>query len=339
MQRDVERYLDPSQFPQVVEIDGPLYPGEAVFQKDPRTKERNIVWGVKGMERQVAHAAQDLEAARNRALLEFRGGFQSVSEDDRRGKGGTWHTSKVTTDTGPGALTKAQAMARGSRIMSADSLEAVGEQTPRHLEVQRLRQGVRVWPGAEGYEKQAKDFEQAVPALETRLEEAERNAGRVEAAARQAQADLEQAERERVDVRREVARLEAEVRRWARLIGEHDARQAAIRDLSRRIADLQHRLAVAREYLRMLQDALKNKPKEPKPPVPGGPDDKRPSLWRYLVALAVFGIVLFSLWHIVTRRGKRQNPALTLQNAPLPGPFGLDTRWISDKVKALLRRD
>ena len=95
--------------------------------------------------------------------------------------------------------------------------------------------------------------------------------------------------------------LEAEVRRWARRIGAHDAGEGAIRGLLARITALRHRLALEGAYVKSIQDELVRRRAQPKPPLPGDDGSQPTPFWKYLLGALFLALSAFFVLRLLRK--------------------------------------
>jgi hypothetical protein len=101
----VDRYFDPSQYPDAVRRRVPLRPdgatdGGKMTSADGRKK---VFYGVGSFQREEKWAAQDQEASRNEVLAAFRGGVRRETDETMRGRAGAYLDTTVGLDVGRGA--------------------------------------------------------------------------------------------------------------------------------------------------------------------------------------------------------------------------------------------
>ncbi len=166
----VARYYDPSQFPDSVAVNSPLKPGQILADKSMRDDRdghsRDVKFGVVAMTRQVKQASEDLDAARERTLSRFNGGVEQLTVETRRGRAGPYQESTLSVQSGDvktalgtesavdkqltdDAALAADPGADGSRPFKATA-------SPGALFVDKVSRKVTIYPGAVGYERQAK---------------------------------------------------------------------------------------------------------------------------------------------------------------------------------------
>ncbi|PCI32840.1 MAG: hypothetical protein COB53_12390, partial [Elusimicrobia bacterium] len=162
----VDRYLDPSQFPDRVRTDGSILPGEWIYERDPRTDDRNIHFGIGGLTRAVRSAAEDIEDARGRILQSFRGGVRETFLETVRGRGGLYPNARVRHRQGGSAIRGVLKDAGGAIDRDGDgNLDA----RPGSIEVDRVRADLQVRIGAEQHAERARAYRELIktfPALQ-----------------------------------------------------------------------------------------------------------------------------------------------------------------------------
>ena len=162
----VERYFDPSQFPAVVDNEGPLNPGGAASDLDPTTVDGrlNLIFGSGALMREARWALEDREASRAEALAAFRGGARRETLETVRGRAGAYAESYARTETGRAAFLAALEElglgggAAGGRI-AAD---------PRRSATDRVVMNYLLELGAEGQEGRLRLYEEELRKLEAR---------------------------------------------------------------------------------------------------------------------------------------------------------------------------
>lgn len=165
----VDRYFDPSQFPDVVDNAGALTPGASEHSLDPKTVDGrlNLIFGSGALMREVRWAQEDREAARADALSAFRGGARRETLAVVRGRAGDYDEAFVRSETGRSALLAALAElglggdADGRGALSAD---------PRQAAVDRVVTNYRLELGAEGQEARLRLYEEELKKLDARPE-------------------------------------------------------------------------------------------------------------------------------------------------------------------------
>ncbi|MDP3544356.1 MAG: hypothetical protein Q8T11_17975 [Elusimicrobiota bacterium] len=164
----VQRYFDPSQFPSVVDGDGPLSPGEAASSKDPRTIDGrlNLVFGSGALLREARWAQEEREASRAEALSAFRGGARREILETVRGRAGTYAEAYTRSESGRAAFLAALAelglgAGAGGGTLSAD---------PRRAATDRVVLSFLLELGAEGQDARLRLYEEELRKLEARPE-------------------------------------------------------------------------------------------------------------------------------------------------------------------------
>ncbi|MDE2236326.1 MAG: TolC family protein, partial [Elusimicrobia bacterium] len=135
----VERFFDPSQFPDHVAVDSPLLPGQSVFDKGMRTLDgrKDIHFGATALRRELSYSLEDLAAEQRRALEHFHGGEETLLVSSWRGRSGLYQDSTRSGAAGPQALRSA---------LNEPSFSA---ELPDSLAVEGLRRVVRPRLGAD----------------------------------------------------------------------------------------------------------------------------------------------------------------------------------------------
>ncbi|MBI4061735.1 MAG: hypothetical protein HY403_09920, partial [Elusimicrobia bacterium] len=272
----VQRFFDPSQFPDVVRVDSALRPGEGLWSKDLRAtvdgKDKDVHLGRQFLRREAAYAEQDLEAARLRTLARFRGGVEQVTLETRRGRAG-WYQESTRS---------------GGAVEDHDG-DAVVSETPGHLFIDKIERRVSVYPGADAYARQAAAFDGYGERADERGRRIEADRAELESVLARAQAKLEGTLGERDRARAEQDALRAGWHGIARRIGEQLELEKRISSLKADLQALESKIAFGDRYLRLLDEARRNPP-DPRPPF--GPN---PMFWVWLLALSFLG-ALASAW-------------------------------------------
>ncbi len=308
----VDRFYDPSQFPDVVLTDSPLRPGEGIWDKDLRAGDQDIHLGRLSMQRQVKHASEDLSASRNRTLSRFKGGVEEVTLETRRGRDGWYQESTLTSELGAGAVSRRISDPLiGSDPSSDGRGSVVTSATPGHLFVDKVERRVTIRPGADQFARQAA----ALDGYGTRVDER----GRVIEADRQAleeslaaaQAKLDEALGDRSRSRAELEDLRARFHRLSQRIGEQLELEKRIKALEGEIAGLEKRVEFWNRYLRLLEEARRN-PNDPNDPTDPGEDDPtfpKPPIgspngmfWAWMLVMGALASLAAAVWHWLRRR-------------------------------------
>ncbi len=113
----VDRYYDPSQFPNRVNNDSPIKPGQWEHQKSPTTTDgkKDVLLGHGELLREVGWAKEDMEDARGQILGSFQGSVRRSFVEAVRGRAGEYAETKVDHQTG--------------RLAVENTLNAIGNQT------------------------------------------------------------------------------------------------------------------------------------------------------------------------------------------------------------------
>jgi hypothetical protein len=159
----VDRYQDPSQYPDRVATDRPLLPGEWIHERDPRTEDQNVHFGVGALLRALRQANEDIEDARGRILASFQGGVRETFLETVRGRAGVYPRSSVRHRLGDSAV----------RGVLKDAGDAVGpdgsgdlDSRPGHIEVDRVRADLEVRLGAEQHMERARAYRRMMDRFE-----------------------------------------------------------------------------------------------------------------------------------------------------------------------------
>ena len=324
------RFFDPSQFPDKVRIDSAIRPGEGLWNKDMSARrERNGAWSenldeVKGkkdkeldihlgrqsLQRQANHAAEDLNASRARTLARFRGGFEQLTLETRRGREGWYQESSRTAEYGPGVVERR--LSEGAVAFDPKS-DGRGEEgrpgdvvttaTPGHLFVDAVERRVRIRPGVDAYSQQAAALDGHGERMNARAAQVEAERAELEAklAEESKKVDASLADRGRARTERE--KLLEDWRKLAQRIGEQLELEKRIAALKGEIGALENRLAFWDRYLRLLDEARRNPTNPTDPTDPTRPPwGQNPMFWAWLLALAFLGAILSAIWHWRRRR-------------------------------------
>ncbi|MBI3551515.1 MAG: hypothetical protein HY077_03285 [Elusimicrobia bacterium] len=323
----VGRYYDPSQFPDRVQIDSPLLPGENIMSKDMRNRDKarkidkDIHYGAQGISRVLTQSAEDLATAKSRTLSHFHGGAEELLIEAIRGRNGLYEESRRAGTAGESALTKTlDDPLVGSDPASDGSGTVVLSAKPGNLAVDRVEKRVTIRPGADQYQGQTealKDYPGKVDADA--------------AAARAADARLQKDLADKLDgyagtledrskLTKETEALWNRVHELAWRLGAQEALEKDLAKAQAEVASLKDQLGRWGDYLKQLEDALARRPKPPtdpndpnNPTNPDDPDNPFPgphypagAFWALVLALFVIASLISAiLWGII-RRGKRQ---------------------------------
>lgn len=164
----VQRYFDPSQFPAVVDNDGPLNPGGAAHELDPTTLDGRLklIFGSGALMREARWAQEDRDASRAEALAAFRGGARRETLETVRGRAGNYAESYTATGTGRAAFLAAlEELGLGGNA-SGGTLSA----DPRRAATDRVVLNYMLELGAEGQESRLRLYEEELKKLLARPE-------------------------------------------------------------------------------------------------------------------------------------------------------------------------
>jgi hypothetical protein len=164
MNDPVDRYFDPSQYPDAVRRSSPLLPGQAEGDAKLRTPDgkKNVFYGVGSFAREANWAEQDLEASRDEVLAAFRGGVRRETVETLRGRAGDYSDSTVGLNVGRGAALAA-IDEMGSRL-DAGGTGRVSD-SPRRAAVDRVDSVVQIVAGAETQDARRLVYEAALKRL------------------------------------------------------------------------------------------------------------------------------------------------------------------------------
>jgi len=311
-----ERFFDPSQFPDKVYTDSALRPGEGLWNKDLTAtiagKEKDIHLGRQSLQRQVAHAAEDLDAARVRTLSRFRGGVEQMTLETRRGRAGWYQESARSAELGPEAISRRLADGTIAADPNSDGRGAEGRDgdvvtsaTPGHLFVDAVERRVRVRPGVDAYARQAAALDGYGERVDERGVKIEADRAALEEAARLARAKLDGTLGERDQARTEEERLRQRWHELAQRIGEQLELEKRIAALQAEIKALEDRIAFWDRYLKLLEEARRNPTNPTDPTDPTRPPwHPNPMFWVWMLVLAFLAALASIIWH-----GRRRRPS------------------------------
>ena len=154
----VERYFDPSQFPEKVKIDSAVRPGQNVLAKSMTDLEekKDVHIGLEAWRRRLAYSREDLTSARSRTLAHFSGGVDETIISALRGREGIYERSSVKDKSGAQIIKEVLADPMVRDLRQADGSGVVKIlAVPDNLAVDRVEKRLRVRLGAEQYERQA----------------------------------------------------------------------------------------------------------------------------------------------------------------------------------------
>lgn len=164
MNDPVDRYFDPSQYPDAVRRSSPLRPdgstdGGGMTSADGKKK---VFYGVGSFQREEKWAAQDQEASRAEVLAAFRGGVRREIDETVRGRAGDYLDSSVGLDVGRGAALSA-IDELGSRLDASGNARL--SNSPRRAAVDQVDQVVQVVAGADTQDARLAVYEAALKRL------------------------------------------------------------------------------------------------------------------------------------------------------------------------------
>lgn len=164
MNDPVDRYFDPSQYPESVRRDSPMLPGSSLGGSGLRSSDgkKNVFYGVGSFTREAGWAQQDLEASRAEVLAAFRGGVRRETVETVRGRAGDYADSVVGLDVGRGAALSAVADL-GARL-DASGRASVGL-APRQDAVDRVDSVVQIVAGADVQDARLRLYQAALERL------------------------------------------------------------------------------------------------------------------------------------------------------------------------------
>ena len=165
----VDRYMDPSQFPDKVNNDSPILPGQWQHEKKTTTTdgEKNIHFGKGSLLREVRYAKEDQEDARARVMGSFQGGVSRTFIETVRGrgpdyKGGLYKETKVDRAVGGGAVEETLKMV-GDRTDSEG--KANFSKMPEHLAVDKVEASIEIQLGAEQQARRQRIYQDYIDGL------------------------------------------------------------------------------------------------------------------------------------------------------------------------------
>lgn len=287
----VERYNDPSQFPEVVAVDSPLTPGQGLFDKSPRNAagDKDVHFGVPWLQRQERYAREDLEAARERTLARFNGGLEQVLIKSLRGRGRLVEDGRRVNDYQESSL-----KVRSGRVGELAEDEVVSE-SPGAVFVDGVEKRVRIHPGAAGYGDWALAVDGYGERSAQRAQRTKEARPGLEEARALAERGLDAHLREREAAAAEERVLVSSWHRLAERLGAQKALERRIAELEASVKTLEARRAWWGDYLRRLEEARARR--------------RHSAFWAWAALLAGLGGLLAALWHVLFGRGRRPLPA------------------------------
>ncbi|MBI5622891.1 MAG: hypothetical protein HY924_03845 [Elusimicrobia bacterium] len=170
----VDRYMDPSQFPDRVNNDGALLPGEWQHEKDPRTTDgkQDVHYGKGFLAREILWAVEDQRDSRGRILASFSGGVRRSFVESVRGRGqkyqgGSYTDSRI--DHQQGMIPADAALRQVGASVGADGRGVVTAR-PDHIAVQRVTAEIEVRLGATQHEQRQQIYEAYLKLVEQRTQ-------------------------------------------------------------------------------------------------------------------------------------------------------------------------
>jgi hypothetical protein len=171
----VDRYMDPSQFPERVNNNSPILPGEWEHEKKPRTTDgkQDVRFGKGFLAREIRWAGEDQRDSRGRILSSFAGGVRRSFVEDVRGRGrvdprtglpsgGTYVDSRI--DHQQGMLPAEAALRQIGASVGADGRGTVTAR-PEHIAVQRVTAEIEIRLGASQHQRRQELYEAYLKSL------------------------------------------------------------------------------------------------------------------------------------------------------------------------------
>ncbi|MBI4677536.1 MAG: hypothetical protein HY748_08135 [Elusimicrobia bacterium] len=170
----VERYMDPSQFPERVDNNGPLLPGEWEHEKKPRTTDgsADVHFGKGFIGREIRWATEDQRDSRGRILSSFAGGVRRSFVEDVRGRGrdyqgGLYTDSRVDNLQG---MIPAEEVLRRVGPNTDSTGRAKVDARPDHIAVERVRAEIEIRLGAAQHQQRRQIYEAYLKLIESRAQ-------------------------------------------------------------------------------------------------------------------------------------------------------------------------
>jgi hypothetical protein len=176
----VDRYMDPSQFPDRVNNDSPLLPGEWGHEKSPRTTDgkQDVHYGKGYLAREVVWATEDQKDSRGRIMASFSGGVRRNFVESVRGRGridprtglpagGTYVDSRI--DHQQGMVPGDEVLRRVGSSVGPDGRGQVTVQ-PEHIAVQRVTAEIEIRLGASQHQQRRQIYEAYLKLLQGEAE-------------------------------------------------------------------------------------------------------------------------------------------------------------------------
>ncbi|MBI3296598.1 MAG: hypothetical protein HYZ75_00425 [Elusimicrobia bacterium] len=274
----VDWYFDPSMFPKTVTLDSELLPGENVGRKDMRAGDKDVHLGRGAYERTIQTQVEDLVNARRRVLSHFSGGVQESWLEDRRGRAGSFTSSRVLTETGTEAVDRAlddPAIGYDDRSTRPGEGPVTLSGRPGHVEVDRVERRVEVTPGGDNYGRVADRLAGLPELVSGRARAAEERAAALAAERADAEGVAETYRTSLGAARAEEAEARTRAQAQAWRIGAQRALEGQINRLRAELSEHRSELAAARRRLAELEDAIRRLPRAPANP--SDPSEPQPS--------------------------------------------------------------
>ncbi|MCX5789373.1 MAG: hypothetical protein NTX64_12820, partial [Elusimicrobia bacterium] len=307
----VDRFYDPSQFPKTVVLDSPILPGQNIQGKDARAGDYDVHFGRQQIERTRRYEIEDLLNAKAQVFGYFEGGVRTAIIETRRGRNGSFETSKVIEARGRQAIDDALAdpvVAAGA--MDGREIRVAGE--PEHIEVDRVEKRVTIRRGAGLDEDAAVAMKEYAGAFaDRRRKDAAAAQGLRDGAAR-SQAAFDGSLARKNAAAGEAAKLWDELHQLAWRIGRQEAIDAEIARTRTEISQLQEQVRRQKEIIDAIEHhkPIPDDPDNPPAPTPAPAPAPAPhpvphlpsTLWAW--ALASFGLagILAAVWYWLKRR-------------------------------------
>ncbi|MCH7889503.1 MAG: hypothetical protein IIA00_09520, partial [Proteobacteria bacterium] len=251
-----------------------------VFDKDPRSGNRDIHYGRGHLERQIGWAREDMEGVlRDRVRSYFEGGTEVMFVQRKRGRGPFtqsskdheapegrrvdwrehfhYYDSRNEVRSGHGSV---HTTLRGGWLRYEADGERLVSERPDNLEVEEVEALVRVRLGARQIRQGIERSEGYRDAIVSEREGAERSAPELQREVARQRAGLDDAEREGDEARRAEEATSDELRDIGRRIAREDARRREELRLERVLKELEHALEYRRYYLVILLELLRGDP-------------------------------------------------------------------------------
>ncbi|MBI5209140.1 MAG: hypothetical protein HY927_04110 [Elusimicrobia bacterium] len=165
----VQRYYDPSQFPNAVNNSSPVRPGEWEHEKSPETTDGKwkVRFGEGYLVRSIRYATEDQEDSRGRIMAAFSGGVRRNFVESVRGRSGTYAESRV--DNLQGMIPAEEVLRRVGASTDADGRARV-DARPEHIAVDRVIAEIEIRLGASQHLKRQQVYEEYLKTIQTRIQ-------------------------------------------------------------------------------------------------------------------------------------------------------------------------